>query len=290
MFAISDTQLDRVLQAQLSGSTAFGASLLEKDYVITSVLDALSKIQPPTGSVQFGGGTSLVKAWRLPNRLSEDIDLKYSPDQSLSRRQQNASLRAYRAKLEDGLLQMGFQILSRVGGVAPSEFFSVSLGYQSRFESATSIDSLVRVECKREGSLVAPEYRSIHSIADVSMGLQSNDIGLLCTRPEEIAAQKVWIVLGEIQHFTARKRDTRHLFDLWQMHSLKLDVEVLRRCYRQVELQRVPRSFTPTFWQAARAESLEAVFQSELAGLTPELPNFEDVLSVLSLFEHLLET
>lgn len=290
MFAISDIQVDRVLQAQLSGSTSFGASLLEKDYVITSVLEIVSRITPPTGSIQFGGGTSLVKAWRLPNRLSEDIDLKYAPHTGLSRNQQNQSLRTFRAQLEEAFHHAGLAINSRVGGEAPSEFFSVNLGYQSRFESASPIETLVRVECKRESILVSPEPRPIQSIADIALGFQSQEVYLLCTRPEEIAAQKAWIVLGEIQFFTDRKRDTRHLFDLWQLNSIDLDWDVLRACFRQVQQQRSQRSFTAAFWQAASSKLLEDVFESELAGLTPDLPDFAEVLGVMRLFEQLLET
>lgn len=289
MFAISEIQADRALRCQLSGKSAFEARLLEKDFVITAILQAVSTVEAPTGTIQFGGGTSLVKAWRLPNRLSEDIDLKYAPDPTLSRRKQNDSLRTFRALVEDTLLGMGFLVVDRVGELAPSEFFSLHLAYESRFESGSRLEPIVRLECKREAMLVSPESRVIHSIADVIEGVQEDSLQLMCTRPEEIAAQKIWIVLGEIGFFRESPRDTRHLFDLWQLSELELNHAVLAQCFLEVGLRREVRKFNQDFWAIAESNWLRNVFESELSGLTPELPEFERVLSSLRYFQSLLD-
>lgn len=288
MFTISENQAFQALRCETSGLSPFAADLLEKDFVISEVLEFIASIKIASGSIQFGGGTSLVKAWDMPNRLSEDIDLKYAADPNLSRNRQNATLKDYRDRLEAGLVSMGFVVLDRIGEVAPSKFFSVIVSYESRFQRLATVESLVRVECKREDILLAPQLRNIVTLAETFLQLEGTGPELLCTRPEEIASQKLWIVLGDIQNFVYHPRDVRHLFDLEQLSRHGLVIEDFLHAFAQVNSDRGQRSFRPEFWAAANSDEIRAVFMDELSDLTPERLSYEDVLTSLEYFEALL--
>jgi hypothetical protein len=289
MFEISAVQVERALLAQLSGSTSFPPSLLEKDYVLTATLQAIFTLKPGTGAIQFGGGTSLVKAWRLPARLSEDIDLKYTPHLELSRRKQNQSFRQFRTDLRAELLGLGLELVLETGGIAPSEFYSFHFSYTSKFASGSTVDPLVRVECRREALLLNPEVRAIHSLADEALAVDAEALSLACTRPEEISAQKLWIVLGDLEKFEANRRDFRHLFDLWQLSGLGVNQQSFAWCFREVCVSRGQRKFSDDFWRIAKSQVVRESFVSELVGLTPYLPEYSLVLEALEHFEALLE-
>lgn len=289
MFAISENQAFQALRCETSGLSPFAADLLEKDFVISEVLELIASLSISTGSIQFGGGTSLVKAWGMPNRLSEDIDLKYAADPSVSRNRQNASFKDYRAQLENGLLLRGLEVVGRVGEVAPSKFFSVVVAYESRFQRSRQVDSLVRVECMREETILAAQPRSIVTLADAFLKREKTGSELLCTRPEEIASQKLWITLGEIQEFTSQQRDVRHLFDLEQLSRKGMVIKDFLSAFVQVSSNRGQRSFDAEFWSAADSDELRDVFLEELSDLTPEPLSYGSVLKSLKYFEALLE-
>lgn len=55
-------------------------AFVEKDYFITELLRLVAN-RYPDGQMVFKGGTSLSKAWRLIDRLSEDVDLLLASEQ-----------------------------------------------------------------------------------------------------------------------------------------------------------------------------------------------------------------
>ena len=289
MFAISETQALQALRCETSGLSPFAADLLEKDLVISEVLQLIASLKINSGSIQFGGGTSLVKAWDLPNRLSEDIDLKYAADPNLSRNQQNAALKSYRDELEAALLNRNFVVVDRIGEVAPSQFFSMVVAYESKFERSRTVEAVVRVECKREELILLPVKRKVVNLAESLLQLEGTGAELFCTRPEEIASQKLWIVLGDIQCFAKQPRDVRHLYDLEQLSRKRLAVDDFLDAFDLVNSARGHRSFSSKFWQLAESKELEDVFMDELSDLTPALPRYSDVVLGLKRFEALLE-
>jgi len=57
----------------------------EKDYWVIFLIKKLSELSLPDGYLVFGGGTSLVKAYRVMKRFSEDIDFRFISGDSLNR-------------------------------------------------------------------------------------------------------------------------------------------------------------------------------------------------------------
>lgn len=54
--------------------------LVEKDFHVVRALRALAGIAHTGATLAFGGGTSLCRAYRLIDRMSEDIDLRIASD------------------------------------------------------------------------------------------------------------------------------------------------------------------------------------------------------------------
>ena len=52
---------------------------LEKDYMVTDALVAITKINNLDFELVFCGGTCLSKAYGLLDRVSEDVDIKANP-------------------------------------------------------------------------------------------------------------------------------------------------------------------------------------------------------------------
>lgn len=51
-------------------------SIIEKDYYVTRVINALSGVENEYFRLIFAGGTCLAKAHKIVKRMSEDIDFK----------------------------------------------------------------------------------------------------------------------------------------------------------------------------------------------------------------------
>ena len=78
--------------------------LVEKDYYVVKALAAITLIETEPFSLVFGGGTSLCRAHRLIQRMSEDIDLKVVGEHEPTR----PELRHLRDRITDALLATGF--------------------------------------------------------------------------------------------------------------------------------------------------------------------------------------
>lgn len=79
--------------------------LVEKDYHVVRALQALSEVEHAGARLVFGGGTSLCRAYRLIERMSEDIDLRVASDQPLT----DGGRRKFRAAVSKSLIAAGFE-------------------------------------------------------------------------------------------------------------------------------------------------------------------------------------
>jgi predicted nucleotidyltransferase component of viral defense system len=77
-------QLDPSLFADVADAIRLPSpAFVEKDYYAIQLLKAISEIDLPDGKLIFAGGTCLTKAHLPTYRMSEDIDLKFIPGDSL---------------------------------------------------------------------------------------------------------------------------------------------------------------------------------------------------------------
>ena len=59
-------------------------AIVEKDYYVVALLKLLSKLSSDTHSLVFSGGTALAKSGIKTHRMSEDVDIKIIPKNSMS--------------------------------------------------------------------------------------------------------------------------------------------------------------------------------------------------------------
>lgn len=76
MKSIDSAQAQQIADLINEEGLSIDAFALEKDFHVSSALTAISKISDPTFDLVFCGGTCLSKAYRILERLSEDVDIK----------------------------------------------------------------------------------------------------------------------------------------------------------------------------------------------------------------------
>lgn len=122
-------------------------SLVEKDYYVTQVIHALSKLENETFSLVFCGGTCLAKAHKLVQRMSEDVDFKVTlkVKGGFSKSRLKNELRKFRDQIRETLVLPNLSItndFTRNEG----RYQQITLKYPFSFQ----IDSALRPDIKVE--------------------------------------------------------------------------------------------------------------------------------------------
>lgn len=110
MRQLEHDQIDAIRDVVNEGLSAFQPAALEKDIHISFVLEALEKFDHDLASFHFGGGTSLVKAFRMIERMSEDIDITLEIKKELTSNAQRNTLRNIRDEILQHLIIEGFAV------------------------------------------------------------------------------------------------------------------------------------------------------------------------------------
>ena len=76
MISITEDGYESILEVRRAGLIELDSSILEKDLLVTNILDILQGFNWGKFSIVFCGGTSLSKGYGLIKRMSEDIDFK----------------------------------------------------------------------------------------------------------------------------------------------------------------------------------------------------------------------
>jgi len=103
-------------------------AVIEKDYYITQVIHALSNLENETFRLVFCGGTCLAKAYKLIQRMSEDIDFKVQrkTTESFSRSRLKNELNKFRARIRSSLIIPGLSVINdfarNEGGISANDF------------------------------------------------------------------------------------------------------------------------------------------------------------------------
>ena len=106
-----DAQLrDKITDLISANGLSISEFALEKDFIVTDVLRAISTITHDKFDLVFCGGTCLSKAYGLLERISEDVDIKVVPKAGvqLSAGQQRTAIRALKADVKAALVAVGF--------------------------------------------------------------------------------------------------------------------------------------------------------------------------------------
>jgi len=219
-------QIDAV--NQLTGLTRF---VIEKDLYVTQAISIVSNISHEFYDLVFQGGTSLAKAHRIIERMSEDCDFRIrfkDPEGKLSKEFKRKALRNFRHELVDVLKKNGFTIDDDAVRVRnEGQFMGIRANYPSIYRIPESIKPFLALEFFLAEVKVKPEIKSVTTLVQQLLGdkVEHPEFPVNSVAIIETAAEK-WVGLTRrVATSTHRKhyRDAnlvRHLYDLYKINEL----------------------------------------------------------------------
>lgn len=198
--------------------------LVEKDYHVVRVLQALKEVEHAGARLVFGGGTSLCRAYRLIERMSEDIDLRIASGEHLT----DGGRRKFRVVVSESLNAAGFEFdpqnpdhMSVHDG---GRTFVYNLPYSQAATSVASLKPGVKVEISSWPILRASVQCTVSSFVAQARGAAAEVSGIQCVDVTETAADKFVALtrrIGEEQYKqgTRDRSLLRHVYDLYRIRS-----------------------------------------------------------------------
>ena len=147
MKTITAREHDLILAVRNEGLTALPPGVVEKDLLLTEVLQAINATDREDIVLVFCGGTCLSKAHGLIDRMSEDIDFKLVVPQGLSRSARSRMLSQYKKRLALDLERLGFHVpADQIVARDENSYVSLSLHYESQFPPVASLRTEIKIE------------------------------------------------------------------------------------------------------------------------------------------------
>lgn len=221
MKTITDRELNLAQDLKYEGATSLPLGVLEKDVLITEVLETFSGMDDGGVTVVFCGGTCLSKAYRLIDRMSEDVDFKVVAPSDLTKSARSKLLSDFKKKTVCALELRGFvapstEIVARDG----NNYVAMSLYYQSKFPSVESLRPEIKLEINARPPLLPTVKLGVQTMLDGLVGKQGNQVLIDCISIEETLAEKVLSFLRRTSEMLAGRnrgayddRLVRHLYD-----------------------------------------------------------------------------
>ena len=143
---------DALLQniQQLSEYLNLDEYVIEKDIYVTQAISVVTKVSHELYDLVFQGGTSLSKAHRIVERMSEDCDFrmrfKYS-DKQQSKEFKRKALRSFRYDIVNALVKNNFGVnQSEIRVRNEGQFMSIRAHYPSVFQHVEAMKPYIALE------------------------------------------------------------------------------------------------------------------------------------------------
>jgi predicted nucleotidyltransferase component of viral defense system len=232
MRTISAEQQRLIDDAIAELSLALSPAILEKDILVTEALRAISQVDLPGLTLTFSGGTCLSKAYRLLERMSEDIDLRLQIENqnNLSRSGLRRTLSKLKQSLVDTFRAAQFHLpADAIGARNENQFISFDLAYASRYPPEVVLRPTVRVEF----TAIAPRRATMPLafaplIDELTQRTTAPTVTLACLSIEETYCEKIISYLRRAtEHLAGREnsqydeRVARHVYDVHQITTLR---------------------------------------------------------------------
>lgn len=204
------------------GLTTLAEAVIEKDLLLTEVLQAINAADKEGIGLVFCGGTCLSKAHGLIDRMSEDIDFKLVVSQDLSRSARSRMLSQYKKRLARDMEQLGFNVpADKIVALDENNYVSLSLHYESRFPPVASLRTEIKIEFNARPPVLPTLPLPIRSMLSTLIQESALDISIECIGVEETLAEKVLSFLRRTAEARAGRnraeyddRLVRHLYDV----------------------------------------------------------------------------
>lgn len=210
-------------------------AMLEKDVFITEATLTLSQLSSPEIGVIFCGGTSLSKAHRLIERMSEDVDFKLAIQvPELSGNAERTLLRSFRTRAIHALIGLGYELADEnIVSRDSNSYISIKLPYATQFTAHAAVRPHVQIEFNASVPRVQTVACTIRT--HVSDKLRLSKSGSVdCLDVSETMAEKLIGFTRRTAQFLAGKHRgefdmaiVRHLYDVYQLSKpgiARLDV------------------------------------------------------------------
>jgi hypothetical protein len=241
----------RTILEQTSVRTGYIVQAVEKDWWVTTVLEALFSL-PFANQLSFKGGTSLSKCWGLINRFSEDIDIAITREQLgftslLSKNQINDRVRRALCsfvreelceQVDNMLLAMNIPrewfrtevIKTPVSTVDPE---SIYIHFNSLFSTVDYMPASIKIEVSGRSMNEPVETVAIKTM--VAEQFPTAPYADLVFQVTAVAAKRTFLekafLLHEIFHQKGIpprvERMSRHLYDLEKMMGTQVKTDAL---------------------------------------------------------------
>jgi predicted nucleotidyltransferase component of viral defense system len=197
-------------------------AMLEKDVFITEAALVLAQLSSNEIGVVFCGGTSLSKAHRLIERMSEDVDFKLAIRASgLSANARRNLLRSFRERAVAAMKELGYELgPEHVKSRDANTYISIRAPYATQFTAHAAIRPDIQIEFNAAVPRCETSMRAIET--QVSKKLKLSRSGSLeCLDVSETMAEKLVSFTRRTAQFLANRHrgefDTalvRHLYDV----------------------------------------------------------------------------
>lgn len=195
MKTITPEQLELIDAVLAEGDVGLlTASILEKDVHVTDALQALMGMQFPGIRLVFCGGTSLSKAYRLIERMSEDVDLKIvlAEPNALTASAQKRHLSHLKTEVCQVLAGLGFEetVEERVAR-NENRYFASRWQYAPQYPHDTSLRPYLSLELTARTPQFEVTQQPLEYLVN-RLAAKAGQLGdIPCVAVEETLAEKV---------------------------------------------------------------------------------------------------
>ncbi len=212
---------------QLTGLSRF---VIEKDLYVTQAISIVSNISHELYDLVFQGGTSLAKAHRIIERMSEDCDFRVRFKDTTAKHSKEfkrKALRQFRHELVHALSQNGFRINDDAINVRnEGQFMGIRANYPSMYPVTDGIKPFIALEFFLADVKVEPENKPVTTLVKQLLGgkVEHLEFPVSSVAVIETAAEK-WVGLTRRVATSAHRqhyRDAnlvRHLYDLYKINE-----------------------------------------------------------------------
>jgi predicted nucleotidyltransferase component of viral defense system len=223
-----DTKQQIRVVAELLGLDDF---VIEKDLYVTKAISIVTNISNEYYEVVFQGGTSLAKAHRIIERMSEDCDFRFRLKESTKKLGSDSKreiLRSFRSELVEALKENGFNIDNRfVEARNEGRFMSVNTYYPTNYPTTQGIKPYLALEFFETDVKIQSEIKPVTTLIKQILGdkVEHTEFDVNTVAIIETAAEK-WVALTRRVALSSHKEHpkdanlVRHIYDLHRIQEL----------------------------------------------------------------------
>ena len=202
--------------------------VIEKDIYVTKAISVLSQIKHDIFGLFFQGGTSLAKAYRIIERMSEDCDFRVcirDRNEKLSRTFLRKHMRLFRGEIISALTKNNFIIpKDNIRVKNEGQYMVIKAIYPSMYPITQGLKPFLALEFFLGSVRLIPETKTVTTLIKRTLcdKIEHDSFPIDCLAVLETAAEK-WVGLTR-RVATSKHRDhykdpnlVRHLYDLYKI-------------------------------------------------------------------------